>query len=235
MSITTMRVGAAAQKIIYSASRAASTSTSTAADAAHRRRMKYAATDQLTFRQSIETVQRREARKEAQRAKLVSEAATGVTPFGLRVAEIESKPMRRSTANVMQINIGKLCNLTCRHCHVESGPSKRRENMDRETVDRCIELLKRSPSIDTVDITGGAPELNPHFRHLVKAARSLGKKVIDRCNLVVLYEQGQEDLVQFLADHQVHVVASLPCYTEENTDKQRGKRVHQDRSVYCAS
>ncbi|UZJ56256.1 hypothetical protein CBS101457_005576 [Exobasidium rhododendri] len=231
MASTTMWAGATMRRTTFCASRAISlrsSSTSTRQEAAQRRRLKFSAAEPLTFRESISVVQRREARKEEQRALAMNEATAAVSPFGQRVAEIERAPLRRAMPTVLQINIGKLCNLTCRHCHVESGPSKRRENMDLRTVERCIELLRRSPSIEVVDITGGAPELNLHFRHLVKAARSLGKQVIDRCNLVVLFEKGQEDLVEFLADQQVHVVASLPCYTEETTDKQRGKRVHQD-------
>ena len=101
--------------------------------------------------------------------------------------------------------------------------------MSLRTIQRCLDLLRNSPSIDTVDITGGAPELNPCFRLLVAEARKLGKKVIDRCNLAVLFEKGQEDLAQFLSEQGVDVVASLPCYTPDNTDKQRGKRVFDDR------
>ncbi|CAK4031887.1 radical SAM Cys-rich domain [Lecanosticta acicola] len=100
--------------------------------------------------------------------------------------------------------------------------------MDLQTVERCLNLLKTSPSIDTVDITGGAPELNPYFRTLVAEARAMGKRVIDRCNLTVLFEKGQEDLADFLAERKVDVVASLPCYTQDNTDKQRGKQVFND-------
>lgn len=101
--------------------------------------------------------------------------------------------------------------------------------MSAAGVDRCLALLAAAPNVTTVDITGGAPELHPHFRRLVAGARALGRTVIDRCNLVILFERGQEDLPAFLAQHGVHIVASLPCYTEGNTDKQRGRRVHQDR------
>lgn len=101
--------------------------------------------------------------------------------------------------------------------------------MSLPTIQRCLDLLRNSPSIDTVDITGGAPELNPYFRLLVTEARKLGKKVMDRCNLAVLFEKGQEDLAEFLSEQGVDVVASLPCYTPDNTDKQRGKRVFDDR------
>jgi len=135
---------------------------------------------------------------------------------------------RASECNILQVNIGKLCNLVCRHCHVESSPSKRRENMNRLTVDRCLELLRDSPTLHTLDLTGGAPELNPHFRYMVEEARKLGREVIDRCNLVVLYERGLEDLPAFLAEQRVQVVASLPCYSVENTDRQRGRGVFKD-------
>ena len=132
--------------------------------------------------------------------------------------------VKRHTISTLQVNIGKLCNQACLHCHVEAGPN-RTENMKRETVDRLIALLEKEPQIHTVDITGGAPELNPHFRHFVTAIRAMGKKVIDRCNLTVLFEPGQEDTAQFLADNKVEVVASMPCYLSDNVDKQRGKGV----------
>lgn len=130
----------------------------------------------------------------------------------------------RTPTEILQVNIGKLCNLACHHCHVEAGP-KRKENMELKTVDRIIELLNVSPTIHTVDITGGAPELNPYFRHLVMAARKLNKKVIDRCNLTVLYEPGQEETAYFLKEYQVQIVASLPCYSKDNVEKQRGHGV----------
>jgi len=131
---------------------------------------------------------------------------------------------RRGTTDILQINIGKLCNQACHHCHVEAGP-KRKENMERATADRILELLQNSPSIKTVDITGGAPEMNPHFRTLVMGARKLNKEVIDRCNLTVFYEPGQEETPYFLKEYQVHLVASLPCYSKDNVEKQRGQGV----------
>lgn len=124
----------------------------------------------------------------------------------------------------LQVNLGKLCNQACTHCHVEAGP-KRTENMTTATVDRLLHLMKASKGLTTLDLTGGAPELNPEFRRLVQEAKGLGLHVIDRCNLTVLSEPGQEDTAQFLADHGVEVVASLPCYSEANVDKQRGKGV----------
>ncbi len=121
----------------------------------------------------------------------------------------------------LQINVGKLCNQACHHCHVDAGPN-RAEVMTEATADRIIDLMNRSPPIDLVDLTGGAPELNPSFRRIVSAARARDARVIDRCNLTVLFEPGQEDLVDFLAANQVEVVASMPCYSRENVDRQRG-------------
>ncbi|MDB2414824.1 arsenosugar biosynthesis radical SAM protein ArsS [Rickettsiales bacterium] len=132
--------------------------------------------------------------------------------------------LKRCKINILQVNIGKRCNQACHHCHVESGPN-RTENMELETVDRIIELLKKEPQINIVDITGGAPELNPHFRYFVKEIRKMGKDVIDRCNLTILFEKDQEDTASFLAENQVQIVASLPCYKEDNVDQQRGKGV----------
>ena len=125
----------------------------------------------------------------------------------------------------MQINIGKLCNQTCSHCHVDAGPHRKKENMESKTVERILDLIDQQKTIKTVDITGGAPELNPHFRSLVATLRKKNIEVIDRCNLTVMFEKGQEDLASFLADHKVHIVASLPCYSRENVDKQRGDGV----------
>ncbi len=132
----------------------------------------------------------------------------------------------RTPLEILQINVGKLCDLACRHCHVEAGPN-RTEIMQADTVARLLELLAAAPNVHTVDLTGGAPELNPHFRELVRGARSLGKKVIDRCNLTVLFRPGQEDIAEFLAAEGVNVVASLPCYSKANLEKQRGMHVFQ--------
>ena len=128
--------------------------------------------------------------------------------------------LRRKVLESLQVNLGYLCNQTCQHCHVNAGPN-RTEQMDAETIDLVLAVLKVR-QVKTLDLTGGAPELNPHFRQLVSHARALGVKVIDRCNLTVLFEQGQEGLAQFLADQQVEVTASLPCYLQSNVDKQRG-------------
>jgi radical SAM/Cys-rich protein len=120
-----------------------------------------------------------------------------------------------------QINLGKLCNMTCLHCHVDAGPDRTKENMDRATIDACLEALDQTPA-HTVDITGGAPELNPHFRYLVDQCVQRGKQVIDRCNLTVLLLPGKTDLPEWFADRGVEIVCSLPHYRRLNTDKQRG-------------
>ena len=132
--------------------------------------------------------------------------------------------LQRSEVTTLQINVGKLCNQACHHCHVEAGP-KRTEILLPETADRIVNLLITTPSIQIVDITGGAPELNPNFTRLVLLSRALGRHVIDRCNLTVFFEPGQDDLPEFLAGNKVEITASLPCYTAENVDKQRGRGV----------
>lgn len=131
--------------------------------------------------------------------------------------------IKRSKLDTLQVNLGYRCNQQCLHCHVNAGP-KRKENMTHETVEQLVEFLKAS-DIKKLDLTGGAPELNPNFRYLVREAHTLGVHVIDRCNLTILFEPGQEDLARFLADNKVEVVASLPCYLKDNVDKQRGKGV----------
>jgi len=139
--------------------------------------------------------------------------------------------IQRKLPQVLQINIGLYCNQACAHCHVESSPL-RKEMMTAETAAQILQLLKNTPSITTLDITGGAPELNDNFRYLVRMARALRPDIdiIDRCNLTVLQEPGQEDLVEFLKEQGVHIVASLPCYSQENVDTQRGNGVFE-RSV----
>ena len=129
--------------------------------------------------------------------------------------------IRRNTLTTLQVNIGKKCNQACHHCHVDAGP-KRTEMMKKETIDRLLTLLAKAPAIKTVDITGGAPELHEHFRYFVSKLQNLGKTVIDRCNLTILLEPNQSDTAQFLAANKVQVVASLPCYTKENVEQQRG-------------
>ena len=130
----------------------------------------------------------------------------------------------RHQPEVFQLNLGYLCNLSCIHCHVNAGPT-RTELMSKDNIDKIIALFDNASTIHTLDLTGGAPEMHPHFQTLVLAARQHGIKVIDRCNLVILEEPGYEYLAQFLFDNQVEITASLPCYLEDNVDAQRGKGV----------
>lgn len=138
-------------------------------------------------------------------------------------------PLRADRLDTLQINVGKLCNQACRHCHVDAGPH-RTERMGRKVADRIIELLAKTSGLECLDITGGAPELNPNFRYLVREARALGRAVIDRSNLTVFFVEGQADLPEFLASQEVEITASLPCYLEQNVDRQRGAGVFQ-RSI----
>jgi len=131
----------------------------------------------------------------------------------------------RASLEVLQVNLGYLCNQSCLHCHVAAGPT-RKELMQQENIKHIIEVL-RKPTVHTLDLTGGAPEMNPMFRDLVSAARQLDTTVIDRCNLTILTEPGFEDTAEFLAANKVQIVASLPCYIEDNVDGQRGKGVYQ--------
>ena len=133
--------------------------------------------------------------------------------------------IRRARLQTLQVNLGYRCNQQCLHCHVAAGPN-RTEVMTADIVDLVVENLHALP-FDTLDLTGGAPELNPEFRRLVEQARGLGVRVIDRCNLTILNEPGQEGLADFLADGEVEIVASLPCYLEENVNRQRGKGVFE--------
>jgi radical SAM/Cys-rich protein len=138
--------------------------------------------------------------------------------------------VRRAPLQTLQVNLGYRCNQSCLHCHVNAGPS-RTEMMSHETIEDVMDFLAAS-SVNNLDITGGAPELHPYFRELVQRARALGVHVIDRCNLTILEEPGQEDLAAFLAANAVEVIASLPCYTEELVDRQRGKGVY-DKSIHA--
>jgi radical SAM/Cys-rich protein len=141
--------------------------------------------------------------------------------FAQTVFHSEGQPLQPAPIEIFQINVGKLCNMTCRHCHVDAGPDRSRENMNRETIEACLQALDQTDA-HTVDITGGAPELNPHFRYLVDECVARGKQIIDRCNLTVLMLPTLQDLPQWLADRGVEVVCSLPHYRAFNTDKQRG-------------
>jgi len=137
----------------------------------------------------------------------------------------EFPPIRRGKLDTLQVNLGYLCNQQCLHCHVDAGP-RRTEIMDAETVDNVIRFLQKQ-RITTLDLTGGAPEMNPHFRVLVITAREMGVHVIDRCNLTILEEPEHEQLAGFLADYDVEIIASMPCYLEENVNAQRGKGVFE--------
>ena len=142
-----------------------------------------------------------------------------------RLEQTDFPAIKRGKLETLQVNLGYLCNQSCLHCHVNAGP-KRKENMQEETVEDVIRFL-HNHNIKKLDLTGGAPELNPYFRYLVSTADAMGVHIIDRCNLTVLHEPGQEDTADFLAQHKVEVVASLPCYLEENVDGQRGNGVFQ--------
>ncbi|MBE0615945.1 MAG: arsenosugar biosynthesis radical SAM protein ArsS [Burkholderiales bacterium] len=137
------------------------------------------------------------------------------------LANSDFPPLERRSIETLQVNLGYRCNQSCVHCHVNAGPN-RKEEMTDDTVDAVVSFLAASPEIRALDLTGGAPELNRNFRRLVIAARARGLRVIDRCNLTILEEPGCDDLAAFLAAHGVEIVASLPCYQEENVDKQRG-------------
>ncbi|NEP02658.1 MAG: radical SAM/Cys-rich domain protein [Symploca sp. SIO2E9] len=149
---------------------------------------------------------------------------------GLEIIPFSQKlhaPLTKDKITILQINLGKRCNLACSHCHVEAGP-KRTEELSPEICDQLIEIIYRFPQIKIVDLTGGAPEMNYGFNQLVEAARATGKEVIVRSNLTIYFEPGFEYLPEYFAKHQLKVVASLPCYLEDNVDKMRGKGVYND-------
>ncbi len=150
---------------------------------------------------------------------------TSITPFHRKL----NSPLTKQPITVLQINLGKRCNLTCTHCHVEAGP-KRIEDLTPEIAEQLIELIQTFPQIKTVDLTGGAPEMNSNFRPLVEAAKKSKKEVIVRSNLTILFVDGYQDLPEYFAQHQVRVVASLPCYLRDNVDKMRGNGVY-DQSI----
>ena len=160
----------------------------------------------------------------AEQLKVLAEIGSCL-PFEEQLRRSGLSPLHATGITVLQINVGKLCNQTCRHCHVDAGPD-RTERMSRETAEQCIAALAMT-DIPTVDITGGAPELNPHFRWLVEQARALNRHVMDRCNLSVLLLPSQADLATFLAAHQVEIVASLPYYRAAQTDAQRGEGIFE--------
>src|SRR5229473_1308516 len=144
--------------------------------------------------------------------------------FSATLASHGIAALRRDSPTILQVNVGKLCNQACHHCHVDAGP-RRTESMTRATATRVIELLAASPRVHTLDITGGAPELNPNFAMLVEQARALDRRVIVRCNLTVTLEPGMDWLVDFYRFTKVDLICSMPCYTADNVDRQRGKGV----------
>ncbi len=148
-----------------------------------------------------------------------------LVPFPSRVAAAlaAGSPLRRGPIEVFQVNVGKLCNQVCTHCHVDAGPT-RTEQMSRETAEACLRFFSDS-AIPVIDLTGGAPELCPEFERLVRGARALGRRVMDRCNLTVIFEPGRAHLPGFFRENAVELVCSLPCYTRENVDEQRGRGV----------
>jgi len=151
-----------------------------------------------------------------------------LAPFQEKLAQSNLHPLQPTQIEIFQVNIGKMCNQTCRHCHVDAGPD-RKEIMPRETMQQCIDVLKENPQLTTIDITGGAPELNPNFRWFVEEIKLLGRHVIVRCNLtIILANKKYNDLPQFYKENNLEVVCSLPFYTQNRTDRQRGNGVFED-------
>lgn len=153
----------------------------------------------------------------------MSTIKTSITPFAKKI----DSPLSKAKITVLQINLGRKCNLACTHCHVEAGP-KRTEELSPEICQQLIEVINRFPQIETVDLTGGAPEMNYGFRAIVEAARGKEKEVIVRSNLTIFFEPGYEDLPEYFAQNQLRVTASLPCYLEDNVDQQRGSGVYNN-------
>ncbi len=169
---------------------------------------------------TLSLLRRRHPLADPSRQLEILDSLGGLTPFDESLARCGEAPLRATGIQVLQVNLGKLCNQTCRHCHVDAGPD-RPESMSQETMRQCLDAMRRA-KIPTLDVTGGAPELHPHFRWLIQEVRQIDRHVIDRSNLTILLAPGFEDLPEFLASHQVEIVASLPCYLAENTDRQRG-------------
>ena len=145
-------------------------------------------------------------------------------PFHKKVGQV----LKPTGIEVFQINIGKLCNQTCAHCHVDAGPDRKEENMDRATLERCLEIITHH-NIPTVDITGGAPEMNAHFKWFVEQCTAHGVKVMNRCNLtIIMANKKYQELPEFFAKNKVHVISSLPYFSQSRTDSQRGDGVFQD-------
>ncbi|WP_207420681.1 arsenosugar biosynthesis radical SAM (seleno)protein ArsS [Desertivirga brevis] len=150
------------------------------------------------------------------------------TPFQQKLEEMNMLPLNPKELEIFQVNIGKMCNQVCKHCHVDAGPD-RKEIMTEDTMLQCLDAIKLNPSIGIVDITGGAPEMNPSFRWFVKELNKLGKHIIVRCNLtIIVANKKYNDLPEFFKEHGVEIVSSLPFYTQERTDRQRGNGVFED-------
>lgn len=146
-----------------------------------------------------------------------------------KIKNLDRFPLKPTPIEIFQLNIGKLCNQTCAHCHVDAGPDRKEENMSRETLELCLEAIKSTPSIHTVDITGGAPEMNAHFRWFVEEVSKLGKKVINRCNLtIIMANKKYHNLPEFFKKHKVVLSSSLPYFSKKRTDSQRGDGVFED-------
>ena len=151
----------------------------------------------------------------------------GFPSFGEKLNEIGLLPLKPTQLEIFQVNVGKMCNQVCKHCHVDAGPD-RKEIMTTETMDQCLEVLRNNPGITTLDLTGGAPEMNPNFRYFVEEASALGKKIIVRCNLtIIVANKKYYDLPDFFKKHNIEVVSSLPHYTPGRTDSQRGDGVFE--------
>jgi len=157
-----------------------------------------------------------------------SETLTDLPRFGAKISEQGYPELKPRSLDIFQLNIGKLCNQTCAHCHVDAGPDKKVENMNRETLQKCLDIIIKN-NIPTVDITGGAPEMNPHFKWFVESCFKAGKKVMNRCNLTIIKANKKyEELPQFFADNKVELVSSLPYFSKSRTDSQRGDGVFED-------
>ena len=149
--------------------------------------------------------------------------------FANKLKDLGHRPFKVAELEIFQINIGKLCNQTCAHCHVDAGPDRKEENMGRGILERCLEIIASVPTIHTVDITGGAPEMNAHFRWFVEEVTKLGRKVINRCNLtIIMANKKYRDLPEFFKKNKVHIVSSLPYFSKKRTDSQRGDGVFED-------
>lgn len=171
-----------------------------------------------------------QAREQIRYLESGSERLLSAPRFSQKLRETGQLPLKPTELEIFQINVGKMCNQVCKHCHVDAGPD-RKEIMTRETMELCLKVLRETPSFKTVDLTGGAPEMNPNFRWFVEQISQLGKEIIVRCNLTIIVANASyNDLPQFFAKHKIHVISSLPFYQKDATDRQRGDGVF-DRSI----